>query len=61
MDKKIVAAIVSYAVFASLTGGYYFNHRCERGAYNQCGLDSFIAGTYWPGYWLARFGLEVTK
>lgn len=58
---KVIAAIAIYVICASLTGGYYFNHRCEKVAYNQCDMQSVATGAWWPVYWVGRAGLEVTK
>ena len=54
------AFLAVYIITASLTGGYYFNHRCT-GPEQFCSFEATYAGLFWPIYWLARFGLEVTK
>ena len=57
MKAGVFVAI--YLVTAFLTGGHYFNHRYA--GYGDQGLQSIIAGAFWPAYWAGRGSLAITK
>ena len=60
MSKQFYTVVaLLYFIAANLTGGYYYNHRCNDTYF--CGLEAAYSGMLWPIYWPARAGLAVTK
>lgn len=64
IHARFAVGIALYLIGATLTHGWVIN-RPALTSFPDCGpcvsTDAFMASIVWPGYWLYRGGMVVTK
>lgn len=67
-ERKFAIGCSAYIIGGWLSFGWHYNRPTENCAYYNAvicetnhELGSAFKGIFWPGYWIGRLAIEVTK